>query len=69
MPHASAANNENMRPLTIIADSNIASLDEFFNASTLGQHNKRPVNIISVAGRAINAQLLAEYQPDVLLIR
>lgn len=69
MPHASAANNEHMRPLTIIADSNIASLDEFFNASTLGQYNKRPVNIISVAGRAINAQLLAEYQPDVLLIR
>ena len=69
MPHASAANNEHMRPLTIVADSNIASLDEFFNASTLGQHNKRPVNIISVAGRAINAQLLAAYQPDVLLIR
>lgn len=69
MPHASAANNEHMRPLTIIADSNIASLDEFFNVSTLGQNNKRPVNIISVAGRAINAQLLAEYQPDVLLIR
>ena len=69
MPHASAANNENMRPLTIVADSNIASLDEFFNASTLGQNNKRPVNIISVAGRAINAQLLAECQPDVLLIR
>lgn len=69
MPHASAANNEHMRPLTIIADSNIASLDEFFNASTLGQNNKRPINIISVAGRAINADLLAEYQPDVLLIR
>jgi len=69
MPHASAANNEHMRPLTIIADSNIASLDEFFNASTLGQNNKRPVNIISVAGRAINADLLAAYQPDVLLIR
>ncbi|WP_296190860.1 MULTISPECIES: 4-phosphoerythronate dehydrogenase [unclassified Psychrobacter] len=58
-----------MRPLTIVADSNIASLDEFFNASTLGQDNKRLVNIISVAGRAINAQLLAELQPDVLLIR
>ena len=69
MPHASAANNENMRPLTIVADSNIASLDEFFNASTLGQNNKRPINIISVAGRAINADLLAECQPDVLLIR
>jgi len=58
-----------MRPLTIVADSNIASLDEFFNASTLGQDSKRLVNIISVAGRAINAQLLAELQPDVLLIR
>ena len=69
MPHASASNNENMRPLTIVADSNIASLDEFFNASTLGQDNKRLVNIISVAGRAINAQLLAELQPNVLLIR
>ncbi len=69
MPHATAAHNEAMRPLTIVADSNIASLDEFFNASTLGQDNKRLVNIISVAGRAINAQLLAELQPDVLLIR
>ncbi len=69
MPHASTSHNEAMRPLTIVADSNIASLDEFFNASTLGQDNKRLVNIISVAGRAINAQLLAELQPDVLLIR
>ena len=69
MPHASTSHNEAMRPLTIVADSNIASLDEFFNALTLGQDNKRLVNIISVAGRAINAQLLAELQPDVLLIR
>lgn len=69
MSHASTSHNEAMRPLTIVADSNIASLDEFFNASTLGQDNKRLVNIISVAGRAINAQLLAELQPDVLLIR
>ena len=69
MPHAPAAHNEAMRPLTIVADSNIASLDEFFNASTLGQDNKQLVNIISAAGRAINAQLLAELQPDVLLIR
>lgn len=69
MPHASTSHNEAMRPLTIVADSNIASLDEFFNASTLGQDNKRLVDIISVAGRAINAQLLAELQPDVLLIR
>ncbi|WP_201546287.1 4-phosphoerythronate dehydrogenase [Psychrobacter immobilis] len=58
-----------MRPLTIVADSNIASLDEFFNASTLGQETKPTVNIIAVAGRDINAQLIAECQPDVLLIR
>lgn len=69
MPNASIMTNENIRPLTIVADSNIASLDEFFNASTLGQETKRTVNIIAVAGRAINAQLLAECQPDVLLIR
>ena len=69
MPNASIMTNENIRPLTIVADSNIASLDEFFNASTLGQETKRPVDIVAVAGRAINAQLLAELQPDVLLIR
>ena len=72
MANASTTNNENTRPLTVIADSNIASLDEFFNASTLGQdsqRSQRPVNIIAIAGRDINAQLLAGYQPDVLLIR
>ena len=69
MPNASIMINENIRPLTIVADSNIASLDEFFNASTLGQETKRTVNIIAVAGRDINAQLIAECQPDVLLIR
>lgn len=69
MPNASTTNNDNMRPLTIVADSNIASLNEFFNASTLGQETKRTVNIFAVAGRDINAQLLAELQPDVLLIR
>ena len=69
MPNTSTTDTENIRPLTIVADSNIASLDEFFNASTLGQNTKRPVNIIAVAGRDINAQLLAECQPDVLLIR
>ena len=69
MPNASIMTNENIRPLTIVADSNIASLDEFFNASTLGQETKRTVNIIAVAGRDINARLLAELQPDVLLIR
>ena len=69
MPNASTTNNDNMRPLTIVADSNIASLNEFFNASTLGQETKRKVKIFAVAGRDINAQLLAECQPDVLLIR
>ena len=69
MPNASIITNENIRPLTIVADSNIASLDEFFNASTLGQETMRTVNIIAVAGRDINARLLAELQPDVLLIR
>lgn len=56
-------------PITIIADSNIASLDEFFNASTLGQATGQTVNIITVAGRDINADLLAELQPEILLIR
>ena len=69
MANASTTNNKNTRPLTVIADSNIASLDEFFNASTLGQDAQRSVNVIAVAGRDINAQLLARYQPDVLLIR
>lgn len=69
MPNASTTNNDNMRPLTIVADSNIASLNEFFNASTLGQETKRTVKVFTVAGRDINAQLLAELQPDVLLIR
>lgn len=55
--------------LTIVADSNIASLDEFFNAATLGQATEQTVNIVKVAGRDINAQLLAEHEPDVLLIR
>ena len=69
MPNASTTNNDNMRPLTIVADSNIASLNEFFNASTLGQEARRTVKIFTFAGRDINAQLLAELQPDVLLIR
>ena len=69
MPNASTTNNDNMRPLTIVADSNIASLNEFFNASTLGQEARRTVKIFTFAGRDINAQLLTELQPDVLLIR
>ncbi|MFT5119636.1 MAG: erythronate-4-phosphate dehydrogenase [Psychrobacter glaciei] len=55
--------------ITILADSNIASLDEFFTATMLGQATEQTVNIIKVAGRDINAQLLAELQPTILLIR
>ena len=55
--------------ITIVADSNIASLSAFFNASMLGQVSEKMVNIITIAGRDISAQLLAELQPDVLLIR
>ncbi len=55
--------------LTIIADSNIAGLEDFFNENTLGQNTYQTVNIIKVAGRDINAQLVAKLQPDVLLIR
>lgn len=67
--------------LTIIADSNIASLNDFFNPQHLGQnsdqsHNKntpaaddQSVTIIPVVGREIDAELLAKHEPDVLLIR
>ena len=55
--------------ITIVADINIASLSAFFNASMLGQVSEQTVNIITIAGRDISAQLLAELQPDVLLIR
>lgn len=58
-----------MKPITIIADSNIASLDEFFNTSTLGQATGQTINIVTVAGRDITAALLADIQPEVLLIR
>lgn len=58
-----------IKHITILADSNIASLDKFFNASTLGQASEQVVNIVKVVGRDINAQLIAELQPDVLLIR
>ena len=57
------------RKLTIIADSNIASLNDFFNVNTLGEEHAQAVNIITLAGRDITAELLAKEQPDVLLIR
>lgn len=58
-----------MKNLTIVADSNIASLDEFFNPVALGQNTEQQVQVLRVAGRDINAQLMADVQPDVLLIR
>ncbi len=58
-----------IKGITIVADSNIASLSEFFNAETLGKLTEQTVNIISTAGRDIDAHLLAEVQPDILLIR
>ena len=60
---------DTIKSITIVADSNIASLDEFFNAATLGQATNQTVNIVKVAGRDINAQLLTDLQPDMLLIR
>lgn len=55
--------------LTIVADSNIASLSEFFNNDTLSGTTGQRVRMIKVAGRDIDAQLLADTQPNVLLIR
>lgn len=60
---------DTINSITIVADSNIASLDEFFNATALGQATEQIVNIVKVAGRDIDAALLAELQPTVLLIR
>jgi erythronate-4-phosphate dehydrogenase len=51
--------------LTLIADSNIAHLHDYFNERVLQQ----PVNIIAMAGRDITAEVVAEYQPDALLVR
>ncbi|WP_286707830.1 4-phosphoerythronate dehydrogenase [Psychrobacter sp. UBA2514] len=55
--------------ITIVADSNIASLNDFFNDGTLGQLSGQTVKIIPVAGRDIDAKLLSEVQPDILLVR
>ena len=60
---------KNLASFTIIADSNIASLDAFFNPQTLSQDPTQKITIIRAIGRDINAQLLHDLQPDVLLIR
>ena len=70
--HSIATNSEHApstRALTIVADVNIASLNDFFNVETLGAEYAQTVNIITVAGRDITAELLADVQPHVLLIR
>ena len=51
--------------LTILADHNIAHLSDYFNESVLGV----PINLMSMAGRDITAEVLVEHQPHALLIR
>ncbi|WP_435979840.1 4-phosphoerythronate dehydrogenase [Psychrobacter sp. DM4] len=59
----------NAKNLTIVADNNIASLAEFFTTANLSQTSDQMINVVSVAGRDIDASLLSSLQPDVLLIR
>lgn len=74
---ANVANQlQTLHKLTIIADSNIAGLEDFFNpqmlgfdASTAGTDTDQTIEVVSVAGRDISVKLLAEKQPDVLLTR
>ncbi|SUD92296.1 4-phosphoerythronate dehydrogenase [Psychrobacter phenylpyruvicus] len=51
--------------LTIIADSNIAHLHDYFNEEVL----KHPIKVVEMAGRDITAEALDAHQPDALLIR
>ncbi len=51
--------------LTLIADSNISHLHDYFNANILGV----PVKVMEMAGRDITAEVLATEQPQALLIR
>lgn len=55
--------------LTIVADANISCLDDFFNPHTLANTKHQNIRVIKVAGREIDAALLAQLQPDVLLVR
>ena len=75
----------NSSALTILADSNIANLDDFFTPKNLSrsaeyrakrhtelgnnESAEQAIKTIKVVGRDIDAQLLSELQPDVLLIR
>lgn len=51
--------------LTLIADHNIAHLNDYFNERVLGV----PITLISLAGRDITANVIEQHQPDALLIR
>ena len=51
--------------LTVIADSNIAHLNDYFKEQIM----QKPIKVIAMAGRDIDAATIAEYQPDALLIR
>lgn len=57
--------------MLIIADANIANVTDFFNNQTFPAIApiEQDVQVITMAGRAITAEVLTEYQPDVLLIR
>lgn len=56
--------------MRIIADGNIARLHDFFNNTALSSQTfGQAVEVIAMAGRDITAQVLADYQPDVLLVR
>lgn len=52
--------------LRILADANIANVADYF---TPEQMSARAVRLHCVAGRDITAQMLAQYRPDVLLLR
>ena len=52
--------------LTIIADSNIAHLHDYFNEEIL----KHPINVIEMAEvEILRLKALEQHQPDALLIR
>ena len=58
-------NTPHLNTLHIVADQNIAYLQDYFNLPILGV----PVKITGMAGREITADVLAKHQPDALLIR
>ncbi len=51
--------------LTIIADSNIAHITAYYNSQSLGVD----VDLITLTGREITAQIIEQVQPTALLVR